>query len=149
MIPDNVRGDVKGWKRPSSDSVIMKQEDAGMSVRQGQIGDCYLISAIGVLGKTRIKQIVSAAQDSPIGAHMVKFHKMNRDVYVIIDNQYPVYDANLPNQWLFGRNEDPKETFCNIIEKAYAKLYGGYDNIVGGKVALALADMTGGFPEEI
>lgn len=28
-------------------------------------------------------------------------------------------------------------------------MYGGYQNIVGGKVSIALADMTGGFPEEI
>jgi hypothetical protein len=39
--------------------------------------------------------------------------------------------------------------FCNIIEKAYAKLYGGYQNIVGGKVAITLSELTGGFPEEI
>ena len=46
---------------------------------------------------------------------MVKFNKMNRDLYVIIDNQYPVYDTSKDNQWIFGRCEDPKETFCNII----------------------------------
>lgn len=80
---------------------------------------------------------------------MVKFNKMNKDVYVIIDDQFPVVDASSENEWLFGRCEDKKELFCNIMEKAYAKLYGGYNNIVGGKVALALADMTGGFPEEI
>jgi len=36
-----------------------------------------------------------------------------------------------------------------IIEKAYAKLYGGYQDIEGGKVSFALQDLTGGFPEEI
>ena len=77
---------------------------------------------------------------------MVKFNKFNKDLHVIIDDQFPVYDTSSDNQWLFGRCEDPKQLFCNIIEKAYAKLHGGYQNIVGGKVALALADMTGGFP---
>ena len=51
VIPPNVRGDVKGWKRPGPDSVILKDGHSSMSVRQGYIGDCYLISAIGVLGK--------------------------------------------------------------------------------------------------
>ena len=36
-----------------------------------------------------------------------------------------------------------------LLEKAYAKLNGGYDNIVAGKVHYALADLTGGEPEEV
>jgi Calpain family cysteine protease. len=36
-----------------------------------------------------------------------------------------------------------------LLEKAYAKLNGGYDNIVAGKVHFALSDLTGGEPEEI
>lgn len=51
VIPPDVRGDVKGWKRPTKGSVVFKDQETGMSVRQGMIGDCYLISAIGVLGK--------------------------------------------------------------------------------------------------
>jgi|LauGreDrversion4_2_1035121.scaffolds.fasta_scaffold685213_2 hypothetical protein len=33
-----------------------------------------------------------------------------------------------------------------IIEKAYAKLYGSYQNIVGGFVDEAFADLTNGAP---
>ena len=93
--------------------------------------------------------MIAPEDDGPQGAYMVKFNKLNKDVHVIIDDQFPVHDNSSDNQWLYGRCEDEKEVFCNILEKAYAKLYGGYNNIVGGKVALALADMTGGFPEEI
>mmetsp|Transcript_14868 Transcript_14868/g.12662 ORF Transcript_14868/g.12662 Transcript_14868/m.12662 type:complete len:84 (-) Transcript_14868:640-891(-) len=35
-----------------------------------------------------------------------------------------------------------------IMEKAYAKLYGGYDKIIAGKVSFALSEITGGYPEE-
>lgn len=118
-----------------------------MEVRQGSIGNCYLISAIGVLGKDRIRQIISDPSECPPGAYMVKFQKFGKNIYVIIDDTFPVADPAVDNYWLFGRCEDEKELFCNIIEKAYAKLYGGYNKIVGGKVALALADLTGGFPE--
>lgn len=110
------------------------------------IGDCYLISAIGVLGRERLKNIIADPTSGPPGCYMVKFNKFNRDLYVMIDSNFPVFDSGRENQWLFGRCEDEKELFCNIVEKAYAKLHGGYQNIVGGKVALALADITGGFP---
>ena len=79
-----------------------------MNVRQGYIGDCYLISAIGLLGKDRIKNIIGDASLSPLGAYMVKFSKMNKDLFVIIDSQLPVSDPNADNKWLFGRCEDEK-----------------------------------------
>jgi hypothetical protein len=86
-------------------------------------------------------------EDCPSGAYMVKFKKFGREIYIIVDDQFPVYDTGDDNMWLFGRCEDEKEIFCNIIEKAYAKLYGGYQNIIGGKVAITLSELTGGFPE--
>ncbi len=72
----------------------MKDQHSGMSVRQGYIGDCYLISAIGVLGREKLNQILSKPADLPPGAYMVKFNKFNRDVYVIVDSQFPVSNAS-------------------------------------------------------
>ena len=43
--------------RPSLDSVLLN-ENTSMSVRQGYIGDCYLISAIGVLDSKNIKKML-------------------------------------------------------------------------------------------
>lgn len=41
---------VKGWKRPPADMVLLADgQGSGLKVAQGYIGDCYLISAIGVL----------------------------------------------------------------------------------------------------
>jgi hypothetical protein len=34
-----------------------------------------------------------------------------------------------------------------ILEKAYAKMFGSFKNIVGGLVHVALADLTNGIPE--
>ncbi len=36
-----------------------------------------------------------------------------------------------------------------VLEKAYAKLYGSYENIEAGKVQYALCDMIEGFPQQI
>lgn len=51
VLPSDARGECRGWVRPSADSVVFKDGESGMNVRQGSIGDCYLISAIGVLGR--------------------------------------------------------------------------------------------------
>lgn len=73
---------------------------------------------------------------------MVKFSKYGDPIYVIIDDQFPVYG----NDWAFGRSENPKELFVHVIEKSYGKLFGGYKNIVGGHVHEALSVLTGGIP---
>jgi hypothetical protein len=36
------------------------------------------------------------------------------------------------------------EVWPTMMEKAYAKFYGNYENINGGRPKVALADMTGG-----
>lgn len=79
-----------------------------MQVRQGMIGNCYLISAIGVLGRDRIKSIITDISECPTGAYMVKFNKFNKDIYVIIDDNFPVGETSQDNQWIFGRCEDDK-----------------------------------------
>ena len=77
-----------------------------MSVRQGYIGDCYLISAIGILGNDHIKRIMGFNEwENPKGAYMVKFKKFNKDIHIIIDSEFP---TGHDNSWLFGRSEDDK-----------------------------------------
>jgi calpain-15 len=42
-----------------------------------------------------------------------------------------------------------EELWPMVLEKAYAKLNGAYEFIEAGKVHYALADMVGGFPQQI
>lgn len=41
---------VEKWRRPTSKEVLIKGSISPYDVRQGNIGDCYLISSLGVLG---------------------------------------------------------------------------------------------------
>lgn len=66
---------------------------------------------------------------------------------MIVDDRLPTEVGT--GEWLLSRSEDQTELWPNILEKAYAKLYGGYDKIEGGKVSYVLAELTGGQPEEI
>ena len=66
--------------------------------------------------------------------------------YVIVDDYIPIDEDGRP---CFVASRDVGELWPVIIEKAYAKLNGNYMNIEAGKVQYALADLTGGVPEEI
>ncbi len=50
------------------------------------------------------------------------------------------------SRYIYGHCFDEKELWCQIFEKAYAKLYGNYLAIDGGFVSSALSDLTGGLP---
>jgi hypothetical protein len=47
----DLEGRVTKWRRPSSKEVLVKDSISPYDVRQGSIGNCYLISALGVLGE--------------------------------------------------------------------------------------------------
>lgn len=72
-----------------------------MSVKQGYIGDCYLISAIGVLDSKILKKILGIGEwKNAQGSFMVKFKKYGKDVHIIIDSKFPSAGGD---EWLFGR----------------------------------------------
>lgn len=79
------------------------------------------------------------------GAYMVKFHKFLQEIYVVIDDYLPVDGQG---ELVFARCEDTQEIWPALLEKAYAKLYSGYDKIVSGKCHRVLAEFTGGCPCE-
>jgi hypothetical protein len=145
ILPEDIRTQCRNFSRPQVESFLMDDSDGAFDVRQGAIGNCYLISAIGILSRKYCEKLLGIGEwECPTGAYMVRLKKLGRDIYVIIDNQFPV---GVDDTWLLGRCENDKELYVNVIEKAFAKLYGGYDKIIGGKVNITLAEMTGGFPE--
>ena len=47
---------VASWRRPTPEEVLTKGGITADDVRQGDIGDCYLISSFAMLGEQRIKE---------------------------------------------------------------------------------------------
>jgi hypothetical protein len=69
------------------------------------------------------------------GAYIVRFHHDGEPTYIIVDDYLPTRTKEEGGGWLAGRAEDALTLWPNIIEKAYAKLYGGYQHIdAGGKL---------------
>lgn len=147
------------WKRASEiDGCELFVDGADCrDVVQGAIGDCYLLSAFSVLGNDRIKEIfcsdIAEANTNwkTTGCFVVRFPGGGRgddESIVIVDDYIPLNAQGKPN--FASGGSDGLELWPAILEKAYAKLYGSYSAIVGGKVHVALADLiTDGFPEQI
>jgi hypothetical protein len=122
--------------------------DSG-DVLQGQLGDCYFLSAMAVLGSklTREKFIFLNTDDEfmTCGAFCIKFYNQGVEDIVIIDDFMPMINGT---DFPFTQTpNDNKELWPLLLEKAYAKKYGSFHNIAGGFVDFALAELTNGIPE--
>eukprot|EP01022_Parablepharisma_sp_SALTPOND_P018333 TRINITY_DN298_c0_g2_i2.p1 TRINITY_DN298_c0_g2~~TRINITY_DN298_c0_g2_i2.p1 ORF type:complete len:1600 (-),score=108.51 TRINITY_DN298_c0_g2_i2:6731-11431(-) len=147
---------VAGWKRASEDlnAKILHENIGAMDIIQGALGDCYLLSAMSVMGKAGVRFcILTDEAQAKSGAYLVKMYRAgDYEEYLIIDDYFPV---NQENEWAFAHcgpiGEDGKkiELWPMIIEKAYAKFYKSYEQIEGGKVHITLAELTGGVPQYI
>jgi len=138
---------VKSWERPPEDMTVYGSGFNTVDPRQGKIGDCYYVSALTVAGEKFIKGALffdKKYNENKIGAYIARFYFQGEPVEVIIDDQF----AKDNEGFSFVKSEDGKKLWPMILEKAYAKLYGGYHKIVAGKVSYALSELTGGLPEE-
>lgn len=118
-------------------------------LKQGQLGDCYFISAM--VAVSRKPNLVQAMFQEPVnnnaGIRCVNFHIMGKIVPVIVDTTLPftgTYDTSTPKFCKPVTHND--QWWGTIVEKAYAKQYGSYEAIDGGNAHVALYRMIGGFP---
>jgi len=76
----------------------------------------------------------------------VRLFKGGRPCVIVVDDLLPCMYGDRP-AFATARHNDV--LWPSVMEKAYAKLHGAYDAIVGGHVTDALQDFTGGVPEMI
>lgn len=127
---------------------------------QGKLGDCWFISAMSVLatrdelligGRRGMeydedmivdKEIASLLDNGvyppifhryrSIGLYVLRFFKNFQWIYVIVDQRIPVdKKTRVP---IFGRCRNLHELWVPLIEKAYAKIHGCYENLISGYV---------------
>lgn len=145
---------------------------------QGNLGDCWFVSAMSVLATRdellvggrrgmeydedmiidkEIASLLSSGVYPPIfhkyrqiGLYVIRFFKNFSWVYVVVDERIPVHtEGAQKNKPVFASCLNPHELWVPLIEKAYAKLHGCYENLVSGYVDEGIQELTGFQPEKI
>lgn len=114
-----------------------------LDIKQRGIGDCWFLASLASLSlypdhlSWTIQRYLNIYQNAE---YEFKFYHVDEWITIKIDDMLPGAGRNI--QAVSG---DSGELWCAYAEKAYAKKYGGYDDIKGGKGCEAMVDLTGGF----
>ena len=113
---------------------------------QGQINDCYFLSALTVLAQksSNIELLFLVKKINKTGIYCVRFCKNGIWKQILIDDRFPFQQGIL-----YGAQPSKNQLWVPLLEKAWAKLHGGYEKIQWGHVDEALQDMTGAPIEEL
>ncbi|EPY32278.1 calpain-like cysteine peptidase [Strigomonas culicis] len=121
------------------------------NIDEGDLGDSWLTGAMACLAEFPDKirdlfrhpeNVEEGKKERANGIYRVTFNKNGWWMNVIVDDYLPVAGGR-PK---FGRSKgDPAELWVAILQKAYAKVFGGYGFIIAGDPLHALQDLSG-FP---
>ncbi|KAG8448877.1 hypothetical protein GDO86_015810 [Hymenochirus boettgeri] len=147
------------WRRPKeicSEPKFIVDGATRMDVCQGKLSNCWFLSAVACLSlyPQLLKMIVPPAQEflnSYTGKFIFQFWQYGEWIQVEIDDLLPTIRSNEGTahgastyDLLFMHSKERNEFWSSLLEKAYAKLKGGYSALQLGFAGEALVDMTGG-----
>ncbi|XP_041657998.1 calpain-2 catalytic subunit-like [Cheilinus undulatus] len=136
------------WLSPldlNPDASFVVDGTSRFDFQQGQVGNCWFLSAIGVLTlhKSLIAQVVPQNQgfrENYTGIFHFRFWRYGKWVDVVIDDLLPTV-RKVP---LSVSSKSKKEFWAPLLEKAYAKVCGSYSDMIAGNSDEAFKDFTGG-----
>ncbi|KAG7470756.1 hypothetical protein MATL_G00117320 [Megalops atlanticus] len=139
------------WKRPKEicpSAKFIVDGATRMDVCQGVLCDCWFLSAVASLSlhQALLERVVPVEQDFQsgyTGAFTFRFWQYGVWKEVTIDDLLPTHRGEL----VFLRSSNSEEFWTPLLEKAYAKLKGGYQALNMGFPHEAMVDMTGGVAE--
>ncbi|RSL42387.1 hypothetical protein CEP54_015499 [Fusarium duplospermum] len=151
----------------------------GGEITQGNLSDCWLMTGLVALANipTAVKR-TCVSYSTTIGVYGFVFYRDGEWIYSIIaDKLYlksPCWDSPSTQRDLlvqvgqdgtenlyrkryrtgskslfFAWRRDRNETWVPLIEKAYAKVHGGYSSLAGGWTGEGLEGLTGGVNTEL
>ena len=117
-----------------------------LTIQQGDLGNCYLISALSAISMRPafIKRLFLSDTISDKEPTAVWLNISGRWTLVKVDSYFPIREDGL---FRMASNKSG-EHWVGFLEKAYAKAFGSYQLIDGGKEVETMKDLTGA-PYEI
>jgi calpain len=117
---------------------------------QGELSDCWFIVAVAniTVHKQIFERVVPLNQtfdkhNGYTGLFHFRFWQFGLWYDVVIDDYLP-FNKKTIQPWCSWNRQEPNEFWVSLIEKAYAKLNGGYRNLIGGAPIEAFTDLTAG-----
>ncbi|NXL10310.1 CAN14 protein, partial [Mesembrinibis cayennensis] len=143
-LPHNLQ-----WKRPHAlhrRPVFYAANRKQLDLCQGLVENCWFLAALEAL--TFHQDILAAVvpqnqsfERKYAGIFHFRFWHFGEWVDVVVDDRLPVNEAG---ELVFVSSVSKNVFWGALLEKAYAKLYGSYEDLQIGQVSEALVDFTGG-----
>ncbi|NXL57602.1 CAN14 protein, partial [Chordeiles acutipennis] len=143
-LPQNLQ-----WKRPHAlhrNPVFYAANRKQLDLCQGLVENCWFLAALEAL--TFHQDILAAVvpqnqsfERKYAGIFHFRFWHFGEWVDVVVDDRLPVNEAG---ELVFVSSVYKNVFWGALLEKAYAKLYGSYEDLQIGQVSEALVDFTGG-----
>ncbi|NXM41327.1 CAN14 protein, partial [Gymnorhina tibicen] len=137
------------WKRPHAlhkSPIFYTANRKQLDLCQGLVENCWFLAALEAL--TFHQDILAAVvpqnqsfERKYAGIFHFRFWHFGGWVDVVVDDRLPVNEAG---ELLFVSSVYKNVFWGALLEKAYAKLYGSYEDLQIGQVSEALVDFTGG-----
>ncbi|CAH1782218.1 unnamed protein product [Owenia fusiformis] len=147
-VPEDIE-----WKRPgeiSEDPKLFVDGASPDDFDQGEVGNCWFIAACACIASddSLWKKVVPDHKDQEFSSNYAgifhfTFARFGVWQDVVIDDLLPTRNGKL----IFVQSKSKNEFWSALLEKAYAKLFGSYEALSGGRARDALVDMTGGVGE--
>merc|ERR1712126_387989 len=116
-------------------------------INQGHLGCCWFMAGFSsLMGPGRsglINEVIPPGQtftENCAGIFRFRFWQYGQWIDVVVDDHLPLKNGKL----YFVKSDTFDEFWIALLQKAYAKLHGSYENIEAGHIADAMVDFTGG-----
>ncbi|KFV60467.1 Calpain-14, partial [Gavia stellata] len=137
------------WKRPHAlhrSPVFYAANRKQLDLCQGLVENCWFLAALEAL--TFHQDILAAVvpqnqsfERKYAGIFHFRFWHFGEWVDVVVDDRLPVNEVG---ELVFVSSASKNVFWGALLEKAYAKFYGSYEDLQIGQVSEALVDFTGG-----